>query len=306
MAEALRWNEDNARAIRDGISPLMKWHLKDLHVQWIDKVPLKLKQPFDLEFIHRYGTVFKVFDDQDSGNLCFEVQDGDRRYFVKFAGAPVAMCNGDISDAIERLKNSAQIYKDLTHPSLIRFVGAEEVGGGFAVVFDWVDAICAHRMYPADYQAFRKLPIEVKERIFEEVLEFHVHAAKRGYVAIDFYDGSIMWDLANKQTVICDIDFYMKSPAVRQIWGCDRFLSPEERIDGSVVDEVTTVYTMGATAFCLLSNSDRSREAWPLAIGLYDVARRAVSDERRDRQQSIRQLMDEWEEELGKMLKLTF
>ena len=63
-----------------------------------------------------------------------------------------------------------------------------------------------------------------------------------------------------------------------------------------MIDEVTNVYTMGATAFCLFSKSDRTKEAWPLSERSYDVVSRAASDNREDRQQSIQQLMNEWEE----------
>jgi len=105
-----------------------------------------------------------------------------------------------------------------------------------------------------------------------------------------------MWDTANERTVICDIDFYQKAPYFGDmgLWGSTRFISPEERTNGAVIDEVTNVYTMGATAFALFTDSDRTQDAWPLSGAQYDVVSRAVSSERRDRQQSIRQLMSEW------------
>jgi serine/threonine-protein kinase len=189
------------------------------------------------------------------------------------------------------------VYQDLAHPTLIQFVKAEEIGGGFAMVFDWVDAVCAQRMYPSDYRQFTGLSLETKQQIFSDIMGFHAFVAERSYVAIDFYDGSIMWDAAHKRTIICDIDFYQKSPYVGRmgLWGSARFVSPEERTDGAVIDEVTNVYTMGATAFCLFADSDRTPEKWPLSERLYEVVRRAVSDERSERQQSIRQLMEEWE-----------
>jgi serine/threonine-protein kinase len=273
------------------------WYLKDFYIQYIDGVPFKLKSPFDFSFLSKYGKVFKVFDDQDSGNICFGVKTTDGgRYFVKFAGAPTAQYNGEIADAIARLKETVPIYEALAHPSLIRFVKAEEIGDGFAMIFEWVDAICAHRMYPADYIAFKQLPLETKKQIFGEIIEFMAFVAERGYVAIDFYDGSIMWDTVNNRTIICDIDFFQKSPYVGKmgLWGSARFVSPEERANGAVIDEVTTVYTLGATAFCLFADSDRSREAWPLSDEQFAVVKRAVSDGRSQRQQSIRQLIAEW------------
>jgi serine/threonine-protein kinase len=288
--DILRWFDNYNRVVPT-------WYLEDFYIQYIDGVPMKLKKPFDLDFIHRCGRVFKVFDSQDSGNLCFgvEAEDG-KRFFVKFAGAPTERYKGKITDAVYRLKATVPIYLDLAHPSLIKFVKAAEIGGGFAVIFEWADAICAQRMYPAEYEVFRKLPLETKLRIFEDILEFHAHVAAKGYVAIDFYDGSIMWDTENERTIICDIDFYQKSPYVGQmgLWGSTRFVSPEERTDGAVIDEVTNVYTMGATAFCLFANSNRSKEAWSLSSKLYAVVKKATSDNRSERQQSIRRLQEEW------------
>jgi serine/threonine-protein kinase len=255
-----------------------------------------MKEPFDFSFLSKYGKVFKIYDAQDSGNICFGVADGEKRYFVKFAGAPTASYKGNSEDAIARLKDTIPIYKELAHPSLIEFINAEAIGNGFAVIFAWVDAICAQRMYPEDYRKFKELSLSIKHRIFEDIMGFHAYVAAKGYVAIDFYDGSIMWDTINERSVICDIDFYQKAPYFGDmgLWGSTRFISPEERSNGAIIDEVTNVYTMGATAFVLFADSDRSLEAWPLKKALYNIVKRAVSDERSNRQQSIKQLMKEW------------
>jgi len=279
-------------------NPVPTWYLKDVYIQYIDGIPFRLKSSFNLDFIRRYGTVFKVFDSQDSGNLCFGVNaDDGKRYFIKFAGAPTVRANISAEEAIANLKRTLPIYRDLAHPNLIRLVKAEEVGGGYAMVFDWVDAVCACRMYPSDYLTFSQLPLDTKSRIFDEIMSFHLHITEKGYVAIDFYDGSIMWDSENERTVICDIDFYSKTPYTNnmgRMWGSTRFMSPEEFQEGAVVDETTNVYTMGATAFCLFADSNRSPEAWPLNEKLYDVARRATNDDRSLRQQSIRQFLEGW------------
>lgn len=158
LPENISWNEKNARFVKEERSPLMKWYLKDLYIQWTDGVPYKLKSPFDFSFLSKYGKVFKVFDGQDSGNICFGVADDNKSYFIKFAGAPTDEYTGAIESAIERLKAAVSPYKALVHSALIRFIEAEEMGGGFAIVFDWVDAVCAHRMYPLDHQKFKQIP----------------------------------------------------------------------------------------------------------------------------------------------------
>ena len=141
------------------------------------------------------------------------------------------------------------------------------------------------------------LPIEKRVEIFEDILDFHAHVTAKNYVAIDFYDGSILYDFENDKTAICDIDFYEKAPTknnMGRMYGSSRFMSPEEFSLGAEIDEITNVYTMGAAAFALFSNSDRSSEKWPLDKKLYDVVKQAVSDNRCQRQQSIRQLIEEW------------
>jgi serine/threonine-protein kinase len=280
-------------------NPVPTWYLKDFYVQYIDDIPYMLKAPFDMSFIRKYGKVFKVYDDQDSGNICFGVQNGYNRYFIKFAGAPTVRYKGMPEDAITRLKATVPVYQDLAHPNLVKLIKAEEVGGGFAAIFEWADGECMGRQYPLSRQKFLQMPNSTKLDVFDAILSFHVHVIDKGYVAIDFYDGSIMYDFSAKKTFICDIDFYSKAPYsnnMGRMWGSSRFMSPEEFELGATIDEITNVYLMGATAFALFAGFDRTPEKWQLSKELYKVALKAVSSERSQRQQSIRQFIEEWNE----------
>ena len=258
-------------------------------VQYIDGVPIALKKPFDFDFFNQYGRVFKVVKHGGGSlNICFGIENGNKKYFVKFAAA---------DEAIVWLKDAAQVYTDLAHENLIKFVKGEETGGGYLNIFEWADAECIGYPSPPSRRKFLSLPVEKKLRAFENILNFHAHVVKQGYVAIDFYADQIMYDFENDKTIICDIDWYQKSPYYgdKGPWGSSNFVSPEELVPGSRIDEVTNVYTMGATAFCIFSDYDRSPEAWTLNKALYEVVKKAVSDERDQRQQSINQLIDEWE-----------
>ena len=279
-------------------NPVPSWYLKDFYVQWADGVPYKLKAPFDFTFIEKYGKVFKVFDDQDSGNICFGVADGENKYFVKFAGAPTERSRISTEEAVDRIKSTVPIYRDLAHPALTKLISAEGVGGGFAMIFEWTGAECMGRQYPLSREKFMQMPLDKRLRVFDEILEFHAHVAKQGYVAVDFYDGCIMYDFNIDRTILCDIEFYAKTPynnPIGRMWGSSRFMSPEEFELGALIDEITNVYTMGATAFAFFGDErDRSIEKWKLNKGLFDVAKKAASDDRNLRQQSIKQLIEEW------------
>jgi hypothetical protein len=73
-------------------------------------------------------------------------------------------------------------------------------------------------------------------------------------------------------------------------------MSPEEFTHGSVIDELTNVYLMGATAFALFGGEkDRSIDKWRLSEKLYEIALKAVSEEREKRQQSLAEFKCEWD-----------
>ncbi|USK26379.1 hypothetical protein LIT32_12670 [Bacillus sp. CMF21] len=181
---------------------------------------------------------------------------------------------------------------------MIRFIKAEEIGRGFAVIFEWTDGVCMGRMYPLSREKFLQMPDSTRLEVFNDILNFHIHIIKQGYIAIDFYDGSIMYDFDTKKTIICDIDLYSKMPYINtmgRMWGSSRFMSPEEFTLGVAIDEITNVYLMGATAFALFGREkDRSIEKWRLGDELYKVALKAVNDNRGKRQQSLLEFECEW------------
>ena len=109
---------------------------------------------------------------------------------------------------------------------------------------------------------------------------------------------SIMYDFENGKTTICDIDFFRKQSCINnmgRMWGSSRFQAPEEFRFGAVLDEVTNVYTVGATAFALFGEYNRTRDKWQLSDKLFELVTKEVNDDRSQRQQSIRQLREEWE-----------
>ena len=284
-----------------------KWYLKDFYVQWADGVPYRLKEPYDFSFLSKYGKVFKVFDNSYSGAICFGVEKAGKRYFLKFAGAKTfdATCQ-NIEDIIMMLKISVPKYNDLKHPLLINQIGAEEIpcgatGGGFIAIYDWFDGEGCGYMHPVAQAKFLALPNEDKLRVYEGILDFHAHVIERGYIAIDFNNGSTLYNFDTGDFAFCDIDFYAKHSQISGwsgIWGDPSVKSPEECRGYSVITEVSNVYTMGAVAFYLFAGDDKvTREKWTLSEKQYKVAKKAISEKRSKRQQTIQQFIKEWREE---------
>lgn len=266
-------------------------------IQKIDSIKFKIKEPYDFSFLQEYGKVFKVFDDQDSGNICFGTEKDGERYFIKFAGAKTAEYDGNPCDAVSRLKLTVPVYENLKHKNFIEYIEAKEIGNGFATIFKWTDGECMGRMYPESHHKFMTLSNEIKLKVFDDILDFMKYIAEQDFVAIDFYDGSIMYDFNNQKTIICDIDFFRKSPAINdmgRMWGSSLFMAPEEFELGAAIDEITNVYTLGAMAFSLFGNYKRDFANWSLSENLYDVAVKATHKDRAERQQSIKAFINEW------------
>ncbi len=289
-ADVLDWYDNMERIVP-------RWYSDGYTVQTVDGARFRMKERFDFSFLAKYGRVFRVFDDQDSGNICFGVERDGERFFVKFAGAATYRYDGTAADAIERLKRAVPLYKALRQDSLTEFISAEDIGGGCAAVFRWAEGEGIGLMYPSPHRRFNELSVSERTAAFESALEFLRSTAERGYLAVDFYDGSLIYDFDTRRLTVCDIDFFRPLPArndMGRMWGSSRFMSPEEYTLGAELDEVTNVYTAGATAFALLADGDRSPEAWPLGLRTYAVAARAVSEARGERQQSLAELTKEW------------
>jgi len=282
----------------------------------IDDISFELKDSaFDFNFLHDYGKVFAVFDKNDSGNISFGVKNNKNRYFIKVAGAQTTNKhdNQKTEDIIENLIHAADAYKMLRHPSLINLVDNKEIPNGYILVFDWIDGECMNEHWTYDKYPkytheksafFRYIRLEKPKllRSLNEIFEFHRFVALKKYVAIDFYDGSVMYNFNTGKTTICDIDFYEKSPYVNnmgKLWGSSRFMSPEEYIKGEIIDETTNVYTMGATAFAFLGGEkDRSFDKWRMGKNLYEAAIKAVQDDRTKRYKTIDEFLTNWNEAL--------
>ncbi len=267
------------------------------YTQSVDGLPVRLKFPYDFGFLSGYGRVFRVFDQQDSGNLCFGTKRNGEKFLIKYAGAPTVHYDGTPEAAVERLKSTLPIYRALRHPTLVELVEPLEIPGGFAMIFKWADGDCMDRTDAAAHKRFMALPAEVRMNIFRDALDFLAFVNERGWVAIDFYDGSILYDFEAGKTTVCDIDLFRRIPCTNdmgRMYGSSKFMSPEEFTFGAPLDKSTNVYTAGALAFALFGGYKRTLRTWTLSKPLFDVASRATTDDRAIRQQSLRQFIAEW------------
>jgi serine/threonine-protein kinase len=248
-------------------------------------------------FLRSIGDVFAVFDarTQDSGNISYGVALGGQRYFVKTAGSL------DHAARIALLRNAIDLARSCEHPCLPVLHAVIEAPAGPLLVYGWVDgellgAPAARRADPAcALQRFRALPVREIERCLDAVFEVHRRLASAGWIAADFYDGSLLYDFATTALHVIDLDHYHRGPVrntMGRMFGSTRFMAPEEHELGAQIDERTSVYTLGRTALVLLS--DGTEQAFRGSPARLEVVRRATQPDRDRRYASVADLDDAW------------
>ena len=266
--------------------------------QQLDGVDYRLAEPADLSFIREYGRVFRVFDDNDSGNISFGVDDGERRLFIKLAGARTVNAGGSPADAVALLRRAARVYDDIVHPNIVRCIGAIDRAPYFGLVFAWAEGELLRRIYETPFARFRSLPVRDRLAAMATTIEVMQYIHDAGYVAVDIYDASFLYDFDQKRITLCDIDVFERMPMVNtmgRMWGSTRFMSPEEFQLGAEIDEVTNVYTLGAVSFLFFGDErERSLSNWEAGEALFAVACRATRDDRRDRYSGITAFAADW------------
>lgn len=277
----------------------------------LDGLCFRLRERQNFDWVRALGRVFAVFDEQDSGNLSFGVEKSGRKRFLKYAGARPVEYTGCPSDAVARLREAIPVYQDLRHPDLIELEDHFETANGYAAVFDWFEGECLHSHWlfrpgagkhdpNGPYCRYRGLPVDERLQSLFRVFCFHTFVEDQSYVAIDLFDGSILYDFQNRITKVCDVDWYKKKPVINHLGasfgGSDRFKSPEEYERDASIDARTNVYTLGALAFWLLGGEmDHSRDKWEAGDGHYRAACRATEQDRSRRYATVREFVDDWQ-----------
>lgn len=243
------------------------------------------------------GDVFAAFDQQDSGCLSYGVALGATRWFVKLAPTEITA---------EMLRSAARFHDAVRHRAILAPTAFADLGARAAIVYPWVAGrVLYHptrsqrpsRTDPASAMyAFRSLPLPIVTKAVDDIFDAHLSVADAGYIAVDFYDGCMLYDSSASRMYLVDLDLYRPGPFAvgpQLLPGSTRFLAPEERTAGSLIDQRTTVYTLGRTALILMDQGD-SESAWRGSVAQRQVLIRATSNDPAERYESVEQFVAAW------------
>ncbi|WP_196279456.1 serine/threonine protein kinase [Catellatospora vulcania] len=216
---------------------------------------------FDLaRWLDALGTRFAAFAQQGSGCVSYGVATPAGRRFVKTFRRE--------SEGL--LRRALTVHAAVAHEAIAAPLAVYHLRSGeHALVYPWLDGGV---LYPADPRGaavrtdpdgamarFRALPTARVEAALDAVLDAHVAVAAAGFVAVDFYDGCLLYDFAASRMHVVDVDEYRPGPFTLdadRLPGSTRFMAPEEFRRGAVIDERTTVFNLGRMLRLLLDGGD--------------------------------------------------
>jgi serine/threonine-protein kinase len=140
---------------------------------------------------------------------------------------------------------------------------------------------------------FHSLPREHVVDALTDILDAHVAVAAAGMVAVDLYDGCLLYDFVGHRMRLIDLDEYRPGPFVverERVPGSSRYMAPEEFVHGEVIDERSMVFTLGRTIWNLLE----APAGWRGTPGHATIVATATNRDRTLRFGSVAQLADEW------------
>jgi serine/threonine protein kinase, bacterial len=263
------------------------------------------------DFVRRRGTVIAEFGPltQDSGNVSWLVDTGDRQVFVKTAGVRGEPVPGasvpyfDHEGRVRLLRNAIVLAGSCQHRTLPRLLNVIESPAGPALVYEaargeLVGVPREARDDPASsYQRFAHLPADQLLGVFDVLIDLHVALAAAGWVACDLYDGCLIVDFATASLKVVDLDTYRRGPSINdmgRMFGATRFMAPEEFELGAVIDERTTAFTLGRLVWHFGTRLTEEAGEFCGTPAVAQVVRQAIQPSPPDRHASVAAFAEAW------------
>ena len=289
--------------------------------QKIDDVEFKLREYQDFSWLKSYGTVFNVIDETGSGCISFGIEKNKKKYFFKIAGAKTVEAEISEEESIKLLKEAVQKYKDIKHENLIKYVDSFDYKDFFVVIYEYAEGLCLFDHWNFDrykrtkeitpMMKFKMLPLNKRLNVVYKLFSFFKIFINAGYVAVDFYDSSIMYNFENDNVTFCDIDLFRKSPTINDLgenyFGTKRLKAPEENSLNAPIDEKTNIFTLGAIIFDIFSDVkniekryelgmfiQNEKESFELSDELYNILIKATNYSRESRYNTIKEFHTQW------------
>jgi len=174
---------------------------------------------------------------------------------------------------------------------------------GPLLVYDWIEGELLgvsreERALPSSpYCRFRALPTQEIATALGTLFDLHSQLTKAGWIACDLYDGCLLYDFPNQRLHVIDLDTYRMGPftnTMGEMFGSSRFMAPEEHLLGAVIDDRTTVFTLGRFISEFLSDGSLDRSAFRGTPAQFVAMERACRENPAERWESVEAFCRAW------------
>ncbi|MGK5671721.1 serine/threonine protein kinase [Micromonospora sp. URMC 106] len=196
------------------------------------------------------------------------------------------------------LTRASKLHAAVRHPAIVRPERILDGPDGPILVYPWHDGnvlnhATTHGSDRSALARFQQPSVPEVEAAIDTVLDAHLAVTAAGYIAVDLYDGCFLYDFTARRMRLIDLDEYRPGPFVLdadRLPGSRRYMAPEEFVRGAVIDQHTTVYTLGRTIHHLLD----SPHDWRGSPAQAQVAARASRAAPADRYSDVAGLVAAW------------
>jgi len=225
-------------------------------------------------------------------------------------GARFVVKHAEDAEAIAWLESARRFHTDVRHAAIPTVVHHMTTATGVGLVEDWGagdvltdgydDAVLPPDHADSPFRRFLGLGVDEIALAIAQLLAIHVVVADAGYVAVDLYDGCVLYDFSSRALKLIDLDHYRPGPYALEVdrqLGSSSYMAPEEFRRGATIDERTMVHTLGRMALVYLGCSRKSAarlEDFRGSNGQFAVASKACIKDPGQRFQTVKDLQAAW------------
>jgi len=250
-----------------------------------------------LATLNEIGWARAVSGQPSSGAISYRVTLDDQDWFLK---------TGPTDASARALRRVVDLHARVVHPAIVPVLNSFHTAGVPVTVGPWRDGHVllrsTTRRHPQSPRIdeslprFRALPLATVHAALDTILDAHLALDAAGYVAVDPYDGCLLYDFATARMHLVDLDDYQPPfvpiPASRS-GGPNAFAAATQTRWDSRNTRADTVYLLGRT-LRLLMDAGSGERAWRGTLAQLAVVERATSVRPAARHPHVAALTEAW------------
>ena len=203
------------------------------------------------------------------------------------------------ADIVRRFERESMVIAQLNHPNIVHVIDRGKAGTRYYFVMEYVDGASLREVIDSS-----RIPLETKLDMIVQVCKALDYAHKNGVIHRDIKPTNILVDKQGNARVadfgIAQIigmsDTEMTGSDI--IMGTVAYMSPEQKISSTNVDQTTDIYAIGIMLYEILTGRKPQghfklpSETDPNLRGFDDIILKTLAQEPRDRYQSAVELKD--------------